>query len=216
MYFFAGHALNAEYVEVAGTNPEQELVEALADGPARRNLKNFVPEDAQLESAGETEEQLKLTLSDEFWELPVGERYAAAAQVVFTMAVLEEGKRVFLLDDVVPGAIVDGDGDELAQPLSRTDFEDVRPWVEVQQPAAGAVLSGDAFPVVAEVRGRAVAALVDSNGTGLDTPLKNGEAVLRLPDRPDGEDEPVEASVVITVIEGGRRYVTNVPVTLQL
>jgi hypothetical protein len=131
------------------------------------------------------------------------------------MAVLEEGKEILLLDDVVPGPIVDGNGEELPQPLSREDFADVRPWAEVQQPAAGAILSEAPFPVVAEVRGRAVAQLVDINGGGLDIRLKKGSAILRPPSRIDGGDDPIETFVVITVSEDGESYVTRIPVTLQ-
>ncbi len=131
------------------------------------------------------------------------------------MAVLEEGKEVFLLDDVVPGAVVDGNGDEVPQPLSREDFKDVRPWAEVQQPAAGAVISEEPFPVVAEVRARAVVALFVADGLGMNLPLKNGSVVVTPPHLFAGEDRPVEASVIITVTQDGERYRTEVPLTLQ-
>ena len=213
MYFFAGHALNAEYVSIdAGGAPEEAIFSAIVDGPQRDGLRNFLPADSTVEGVGETQEKLKLTLSEEFWELPVGERYAAAAQVTFTMAVLEEGKEVFLLEDVVPGPIVDGDGEELQQPLSREDFKDVRPWVEVQQPAAGAVL-GKSFPVVAEVRGRATAVVRTPDGLSPPMPLRKGHADMRM--LSDG-DEPVQGTVVITVSDGGFDHVTEVPVTLLL
>lgn len=215
VYFFAGHALNAEYTPVEGTDPEQAIFDAITSGPQREDLKNFVPSETVLEAVGEAEEKLKLTLSEHFWNLPVGERYAAAAQVTFTMAVLEEGKEVFLLDDVVPGAIIDGDGRELPQPLSREDFSDVRPWAEVQQPAAGAILSGKLVPVIAEVRGRASVALTDAQGIGLEIPMRAGMATLRLPKFTGGQGT-VEAAVNIVVTEGGERYVTEVPVMLLL
>lgn len=215
VYFFADHALNAEYVSIEGTEPERAIFAAIAAGPSRDDLRSFVPEETALEGVGETQEKLKLTLSEEFWDLPVGERYAAAAQVTFTMAVLEEGKEIFLLDEVVPGPIVDGNGEELPQPLSREDFADVRPWVEVQQPAAGTILSEAPFPVVAEVRGRAVAQLVGVSGGGFNIRLKKGSAVLRPPTRIDGGDGPIETFVVITATEDGESYVTRIPVTLQ-
>lgn len=213
MYFFAGHALNAEYISIdAGGAPEEAIFEAVADGPEREGLRNFVPTSATLEGVGETQERLKLTLSEAFWSLPEGERYAAAAQIIFTMAVLEQGKEVFLLDGVVPGPIADGNGDELEQPLSRSTFRDVRPWVEVQQPAAGAVL-GKSFPVVAEVRGRATAAVRTPDGLSPSMPLRKGHADMRLL---SGGDQPVSGAVVITVSDGEIDHVTEVPVTLLI
>lgn len=216
IYFFSGHALIAEYRPFAGQAPEQAIFEEIARGPEDAALRNFVPQDAVLESAGESEEKLKLTLSEHFWDLPVGERYAAAAQITFTMAVLEEGKAIFLLDEVVPGAILDGNGEELTQPLTRDDFEDVRPWVEVQQPAAGAVLSGDSFPVLASLRGRATASLSVDGEPGPSVQVIDGMARVPIPQL-EGRSSGSEADAVmeIFVMSGGERHVTRLPLKLR-
>ncbi|MGI8407072.1 MAG: hypothetical protein ACR2L3_00970 [Actinomycetota bacterium] len=133
------------------------------------------------------------------------------------MAVLEEGKAIFLLDEVVPGAILDGNGKELTQPLTRDDFEDVRPWVEVQQPAAGAVISGDSFPVVANQRARGTVSLLVGGKSGPTVRLIDGTAQVSIPqkiERSSGSE--ADAVLEITVMDGGNRRVTRVPVTIRL
>lgn len=149
VYFVDGHGLTAVYKEAAGSDITTELFELVREGPGdRSDLRSFIPGEADLIAATETEsdESLRLELSSAFWELPAGERFAAAAQIAFTYASLEEGKRILLLDGTVPGELRDGNGDPVRQPLTSRSFADLQPWVQVQQPVAGASVP-HSFPV---------------------------------------------------------------------
>ena len=154
VYFLDGHGLTAVYKELSGKDITLELFSLIKQGPGDRDeLRSFVPDDAELVATTETEsdESLRLELDDAFWELPPGERFAAAAQIAYTYASLEEGKRLLLLDGTVPGELQDGNGELVEQPLTAESFGDLAPWVQVQQPVAGATVR-HSFPLVTASR----------------------------------------------------------------
>lgn len=209
VFFFDGHALLPEYHELGSGDPADALVTLIERGPDEA-LSNFVVE-ASFVAASEREglEQISLELSDEFWERPPGEVYAAAAQIVFTLATLEEGKEVLLLDGTVPGEVLDGSFEPIDQPLARSDFADVRPWVEVAQPVAGSTV-GSVFPVSLALReGRATVTLSSDNGPDSTLTMRKGTALITT----EAERGPAELAVVVTD-RAGTDHTVRVPLIL--
>ena len=151
VYFVDGHGLTGVYKDIQGEDITLELFDLIKEGPGEREeLQTFVPDSAEIIATTETEsdESLRLELNGAFWDLPQGERFAAAAQIVHTYASLEEGKRLLLLDGTVPGELQDANGELLRQPLTPESFNELAPWALIQQPVAGAVVR-HSFPVVA-------------------------------------------------------------------
>jgi hypothetical protein len=210
VYFIDGHGLTAVYKSLPSGDPADGLFELLKGGPERDDLRSLLPEAATLVASTETEsdESLRLQIHDAFWDMPAGERFAAAAQIVYTYASLEEGKRVLLMEGTVPGVIEDGSGMTLDQPLSTDSFGDLSPWVQVQQPVPGATV-GRSFPVVARVRPGTTAEIevIGSNGEPLGSPRElDPSTVVKL--------EPAHAGSVtlrIIVRDGGAKHTTEMP-----
>lgn len=211
VYFVDGHGLTAVYKNFGGSDITTELFDLIKEGPGnRQELRTFVPESAELIATTETEsdESLRLELSGAFWELPQGERFAAAAQITSTYASLEEGKRLFLLDGPVPGELQDGNGELLEQPLTTNSFGDLAPWIQVQQPVAGATVR-HSFPLVALLQAGStgtVDVLHDGEHAAPPVPLKE-TTVINLQPALRGE-----ITLQITVKdETGASHVTEIP-----
>ena len=103
-------------------------------------LDSAVGENVRLLQAAEPDEgRLLLELDNSFWSEDPSEIYKAAAQIVFTMGNLEEGRSITLIDGLRPGRIERPGGERIEQPLTREDF--VQPLVQVVQPVAGATLA---------------------------------------------------------------------------
>ncbi|MGH2730654.1 MAG: GerMN domain-containing protein [Actinomycetota bacterium] len=150
VHFYDERALIPEFRRLPPGDPADAIVALLLDGPRTPGLETAIPEKAELVSATEADEGLLLEMSADFWRGPPEELRRRAAQVVFTVAGIEEGRSVTLLDGLVPGR-VPGTG---AQPLDRDDFLALRPWIEVVQPVAGALVANP-MPVLTFVRGGA-------------------------------------------------------------
>ena len=214
VYFVDGHGLTAVYKEALSEDITTALFDLIKEGPGERDeLRNFVPGAAELVATTETEsdESLRLELDESFWELSPGERFAAAAQITYTYATLEEGKRLILLDGPVPGELQDGNGELLRQPLTPGSFGDLAPWVQVQQPVAGAVVR-HSFPLVA---------LTPPGTLGTVEVLHSGEGAapaMKLKETTEVNIAPGlrgEIILRITVEErGGGRHVTEIPLEL--
>ncbi|HEU4480866.1 MAG TPA: GerMN domain-containing protein [Actinomycetota bacterium] len=201
-----GHALLPTYRPLPAGDPASALVGLLADLVAEGGLRNFVPPTTRVTSEAENESDrtMQVGLSDDFWALPEGERYAAAAQIVYTLATIEEGKRLLLLDGTVPGQLHDGDGQPLGLPLTRASFSELEPWIQLVQPVAGATVSGsfplriitrDALPATAEVEtshGSRTIELVDGSGRINLPPGASGDMTLRVIVRDRGGPHTVE------------------------
>jgi hypothetical protein len=126
-----------------------------------------------------------LEIDDRFWDQDPETIYRSAAQIVFTMGNLEEGRAVTLVDGLRPGRIRSPDGGRLEQPLERSDFE--QPLVQVQQPVAGSVV-GEAIPIrllLAEERPVAVS-LELVGQTEASTIIHGGTGELVVSDAPGG------------------------------
>jgi hypothetical protein len=213
IYRFDGHALLPEYEPLPEGDPAQGLIGLLGDPPNDSNLSSFVPE-GSFESSSEREgarEQLVLRLSDRFWDRPAGEVYAGAAQIIFTVATLEQGREVLLLDGTVPGEVLDGSFEPVVQPLDRELFEDVKPWIELVRPVAGAVV-GKRLPVEVRLRqGTADVELLRAT-QGVEEVLagertRSGSVILQV--------EADAGGNVILSVEVGEHSV-RVPLTLTL
>lgn len=159
------------------------LVRLLEEAPRDERHRSLIPKGTEVLETRESEpEGLALELNTTFWELPAGEMYAAAAQIVNTVAALEDGKRVELMQGFVPGEIRDGDGRLLRQPLTRDSFPDLRPWIEIHQPVPGSLVAGT-VPVRGAVSGGEDAfALLSMNGTTqVRDSFEQGMADLSVP-----------------------------------
>ena len=113
-----------------------------------------------------------------------------------------------LLDGPVPGELQDGNGKALRQPLTTSSFGDLVPWVQVQQPVAGATVR-HSFPLQAELQPGAQGTVeVLHDGEGAIPALRLEEStVVNLQPGIRGE-----IILEITVKErGGGRHVTQIP-----
>lgn len=214
IYFVDGHGLTAVYRELPGGDVTMELFRLIQEGPGdRAELQTFVPRSAELIATTETEsdESLRLELDDAFWDLPAGERFAAASQIVHTYASLEEGKRLLLLEGPVPGELEDGNGNTLRQPLTPDSFGDLAPWVQVQQPVAGATVR-HSFPLVALLKAGAVGTVevIQDGEVAMPTTKMDETTVINIEPALRGE-----ITLRITVKEAGEGgHVTDIPLHL--
>jgi hypothetical protein len=211
-YFVEGHGLMPEFRRLPAGDPVTGMLQMLIDGPNNGRRETFLPGDAAVLDTAEREadESLAIELNDAFWALPEGERFAAASQIVYTIATLEEGRTVFLLDGTVPGDIRDGNGDRVEQPLTRDSLGELEPWIQVSQPVAGAVV-GKTIPVQASLRGPdATAVLVQEDDLLARGRLDGGRVLLEV-----GGGEPGPASLVIELTADGERHTTRLPLILS-
>jgi hypothetical protein len=211
VYRFEGHALLPEYERLSSSDPVEGLLSLLSSPPDGDSLTTFVPE-GSYESSSEREgatEQLVLRLSDVFWDRPAGEVYAGVAQIVYTVATLEQGREVLLLDGTVPGEVLDGSFEPIEQPLDRDRFSDVRPWIEIIRPVAGAVV-GRQVPV--EVRLREGSADIEllREAQGVEEVLAGVNAVRRSVILEI--DRSIEGPVVLSISNGA--HMVRIPLTL--
>lgn len=185
----------------------------LEEGPTVDGHQNFVPEDSFVDaSEDDSAQRLVVELSEGFWSQPPGEQYAAAAQITFTLAGLEEGKELLLLNGTTPGELLDGSFASVEQPVGRSTFDDVRPWVQITQPVAGAVV-GSNIPVSVQLReGIARAEIRDGERTlATDAIRADSTARLKVAGSHQGEIE-----LVITIRGGvGDFHVVRMPLTLS-
>lgn len=207
LYFVSGHALVPEAHELSyGSEPAADLISALATTPDDAERTTFVPADS-FESAreNEAEERLEIELSDAFWNLPEGERFAAAAQIVQSLQPLEGGKEVILLDDAAPGEIRDGNGRLVEPPFTPSDLFELRPWIVVVQPVPGALVA-ETIPVRAPSdRGDVTAALLQGGRLIAEAEVKRGSGDISL----EGAD-PGDITLRLTV-EADEGVTVDVP-----
>ncbi len=210
IYHYDGRALAARYTPLPPGEPARELIGLLLQGPAETGLRSAIPAGTESPSQAEAGVGLVLEMSDGFWSGGAAAIRRRAGQVVFTMANLEEGKQVTLLKGLVPGEVRDNNGDVLRQPLRRDDFRDLRPWIQVIQPVAGAIV-GATVPVRVLSRGGTdlVVSVIDSSRATLLTRSIPPDGASIGPIPPDASDE-----LTINIssrIAGGAREV-EVPV----
>lgn len=212
-WFVNGHGLDPVYRQLdPGDDIAGALIGLLEETP-EEPLQTFVPEGSFV-SSGEREgsESLQVELGTAFWDQPAGEVYAGAAQIVNTLATLEEGKEVILLDGTIPGEILDGSFEPISQPLSRDSFEELQPWFVVEQPVAGSTV-GASVPVRVVVEGNAtISALILQ---GEDNPLGGNRAfteqtTLELPAGLSGE-----ATLYLRVTTESGAHTTEMPLRVQ-
>jgi hypothetical protein len=196
VFFFDGDGMIAEYIELGEGEAPEQLFNALVAGPVRRDLTTELPADAELRGEFEQDETLFLDISESFWQGSVETERRRIAQVLYTMASLEEGRSVRLL--AFEGA-TQPVRDLVAETLDRTDVADLRPWIHVIQPVAGSRVS-TSMPVRVELRdsARARALILDaSTGRRLDaTDLLDGEALMRL-------SSATPQQVIVRVVSAG-------------
>jgi hypothetical protein len=212
VYFLEGHGLIPEFRRLTRGDPVDALLQMLVDGPRGAGRRTFLPSDTAVLDTQEREadESLAIVLGEEFWELPDGERFAAASQIVYTVATLEEGRTVFLLEGTVPGVIKDGNGDRVEQPLTRDVLGELKPWIQVSQPVAGAVV-GRSIPIQTQLRGPdATAVLVQDDDLLARGRLDGGTVLLEV-----GPGRPGPAELVIELTADGDRHTIRVPLTLS-
>ena len=211
-YFVEGHGLMPEFRRLPPGDPVEGLLGMLVDGPRNLRRETFLPKDAAVldSSEREADESLAIEMNDTFWALPEGERFAAASQIIYTVATLEEGRTVFLMDETVPGDIRDGNGDPVKQPLTREELEELEPWIQVSQPVPGAVV-GMTIPVQVRLRGvDATALLVQEDDLLARGRLDEGRVLLEVE-----QGEPGPASLVIELTADGERHTVRLPLTLS-
>jgi hypothetical protein len=203
VYFLEGHGLAPEFRELPAGEPAAGLIELLNEGSSYEGRTNLVPAGTvALEVRAAEPDGVAVELGEVFWSLPEGERFAAAAQMVYTLGALEDGRNIVLMQGFVPGEIRDANGELLTQPLTRANFEELEPWVELLQPAPGAIVSGR-FPLVVRqrVEGRVQATLHGDDGRVLSSVrTTTGEATMRVP---GGTEGPLTLRVLAPITAGG-------------
>ena len=200
-----------EFRRLPEGDPVEGLLQMLVDGPRTAGRQTFLPPNTAVLDTQEREadESLAIVLSDEFWALPTGERFAAASQIVYTVATLEEGRTVFLLDGTVPGVIRDGNGDRVEQPLTRDALGELEPWIQIAQPVPGAVV-GRTIPIQTQLRSpEATAVLVQADDLLARGRMEGGNVLLEVE---AGRPGPV--SLVIELTADGERHTIRVPLIL--
>jgi hypothetical protein len=181
VYFIDGHGLIPEYQRLPAGDPVEGLVTLLERGPIQPEHATFIQPGTFLSSfEREGREELGVELASGFWSLGPGERFAAAAQIVFTVATLEEGRSVLLLDGTVPGELLDGSFEPLQQPLDRTDFAELEPWIQVTRPVAGAVVGRRVVTDISLREGRGSIAVEQEGRELASAPTQGGTLVLDL------------------------------------
>jgi hypothetical protein len=212
VYFLEGHGLMPEFRRLPPGDPVDGLLQMLVDGPRNQSRETFLPGDTAVVDTAErdADESLAIELNTAFWALPEGERFAAASQIVYTVATLEEGRTVFLLDQTVPGDIRDGNGDRVDQPLTREALGELKPWIQVSQPVPGAVV-GRSIPVQATLRAPdATAVLVQQDDLLARGRLDGGRVLLEV-----GSGEPGAATLVIELSADGEKHTVRLPLILS-
>jgi hypothetical protein len=212
VYFLEGHGLMPEFRRLPPGDPVDGLLQMLVDGPRNQSRETFLPGDTAVVDTTErdADESLAIELNAAFWALPEGERFAAASQIVYTVATLEEGRTVFLLDQTVPGDIRDGNGDRVDQPLTREALGELKPWIQVSQPVPGAVV-GRSIPVQATLRAPdATAVLVQQDDLLARGRLDGGRVLLEV-----GSGEPGAATLVIELSADGEKHTVRLPLILS-
>jgi hypothetical protein len=185
IYFYEDGALIPEYRPLSGDEVVEDIVTLLLEGPQGSGRTSSLPADADVLSEFEVHERLILGMSDAFWAGPIDEIRKRAAQLVFSLASLEEGKEITLLKGPTPGEVTGRDGRVLAQPLGREDFGDLRPWIQVVQPVAGALVANP-IPIRLIVRGPgrpSIEVVADGEVVGQGS----GDAVSWSSEAADGE-----------------------------
>ena len=201
-----------EFRRLPPGDPVDGLLQMLVDGPRNQSRETFLPGDTAVVDTTErdADESLAIELNAAFWALPEGERFAAASQIVYTVATLEEGRTVFLLDQTVPGDIRDGNGDRVDQPLTREALGELKPWIQVSQPVPGAVV-GRSIPVQATLRAPdATAVLVQQDDLLARGRLDGGRVLLEV-----GSGEPGAATLVIELSADGEKHTVRLPLILS-
>ena len=196
VYFIDGPALVPEFIELAEGEPVEQLFAALVTGPTRGSWRTALTESMQLRGEFERAETLQLDPGDEFWDGPTELVKQRAAQIVYTMASLEEGRQVRLLFLGAPSR----------QPLrklfghtvGREDLAGVfDASIQVVAPVPGSLVS-TRFPVRVALVGidKARVVIEDVDGTVLaQALLRDGEALIHLPaDTPDQLELRIEAT----------------------
>ncbi|MDQ4144247.1 MAG: hypothetical protein M3198_10990 [Actinomycetota bacterium] len=186
IYFENEKRLVPEYHPLPEGEPERALWDLLVAGPDDPALDSALSAAMELEQAAEPDEgRLLLEPSDAFWEASAPVRRRAAAQIVFTMGNLEEGREVTLIDDLRPGRIEDADGNPVAQPLTRETFGP--PLIQVSQPVAGAAVART-IPIDLSLSPRRPVAvsLETEEGTVATTVIRDGTGELAVNQAPPG------------------------------
>ncbi len=207
MFFFDEEALIAEYSELPEGEPVGEILSLLARGAERPELTSSVPPDLEVADVEEAGESYFVELGPGFWDMTRTKVRRAAAQITYSLATLEEGKQLTLLDDGVPGFVPNGSGGELEQPMSVEDFASAQPWILVEQPVAGSLVA-DPMPVSAVLRGGGgalVEVVADDRVVGsgdtttpVDWDWSSGPALVRFSARIEGSPHLVEVPVVLS------------------
>jgi hypothetical protein len=211
-YFVRNDFLVPQFRPLPKGDPVRALFGLLAAGPTGQLLHTAVPADsAVLQEAEPQEGELVLDLDDAFWEGNGEEIRTRAAQVVFTLAGLEEGRAITLLDGSIPARITAANGEELKQPLSAEDFPSPRPLLQVVRPQPGATVP-DPIPVALVLpKGvRAWGIVSIDEVIGSKTRLRNGTGVLRA-----GTDGTRKAKIIFVALRGSDRVAVSVPVTIS-
>ena len=175
-----------EYRTITGNEAPRELWDLLVGGPRNDDLTTRLgSRDRLLQIAEPDEGRLLLELGDAFWSRPDAELYRAAAQIVYTMGNLEEGREVTLIDGLRPGTVRGPSGSTIAQPFTREDFR--RPLIQIAQPVAGSVV-GPIVPVdLSLVPMRPVVVSLEVAGEPVaSAPIRNGVGQLDARDAPRG------------------------------
>ena len=200
------------------------LYALLAAGPDSPRLTTAVPKNAKLlqvaeqegagaeaEVEGTKEGGLVLDPGHSFWKTRPQILRDRIAQVVNTMAGIEAGHSVTLLDGPVPGRVIGVGGRIFRGPVQTTDLGPPRPIVRIAQPAPGTTL-GSAVPVrlVAD-KDLGVRVLVEQGDAAVaEREVHNGVATLRL-----GAHEAGSATVKVVVEAPGGDVEVTIPVSLS-
>jgi hypothetical protein len=149
IFFFDGDGLIPEYVELGDEEVADQLLAALVAGPERSDLSTEIPEGAVVRGEFERNETLFLDLSEAFWTGSYAEIRKRIAQVLYTYAALEEGRTVRLL--AFEGRTTRRLRALIAEPLERSDVEELGPWILPVRPVAGSIVS-TSLPIEAHLR----------------------------------------------------------------
>jgi hypothetical protein len=212
VYFARDDFLVPQFRPLPEGDPVKALFGLLAAGPAGQILHTAVPAESDvLQEAEPQEGELVLDLDDAFWEGDDDEIRMRVAQVVFTMAGLEEGRAITLLDGSIPARITAANGEVLKQPLSAEGFPGPRPLLQVVRPQPGATVP-DRVPValVLPQGTRAWGIVSIDEVIGPKTRLRNGRGILET-----GTQGTKKAKIVFVALRGPDRVAVSVPVTIS-
>ena len=205
VYFWHDHGLVPEFRALDEVDPERRLFSYLARPPLAPGLTTRMPPGTELLQAAEAGEgHLLIEPSPEFWGGPARAVFERVAQVVQTMGVLEEGRRITLLRGPAPARIRRPGGEVVDQPITRDDLDP--PLIRVGQPVGGAFV-GRQIPISVDLaRPQPLRVTVRAAGETLAARTLSGErGTLRL-----GGGFSGEAAVVIELRRD--RIAVRVPV----